>query len=102
MMDFIVALISFFLTGPLQTEINEKLAAAGAPQAIVKPLIDCAREAAPAVLERALSDPWWAATSTLSVWTGYSRPETILSDAAPACRPAIEAARPFLATAAAS
>lgn len=102
MMDFFAALISFFLTGPLQTELNEKLAAARAPQAIVTQVADCAREAAPAVLERALSDPWWAATSSLSVWAGYSRPETILFDAAPACRPAIEAARPFLAAAAAS
>lgn len=102
MMDFIATLISFFLTGPLQTELNEKLAAARVPPAIVTQVSDCAREAAPALVERAVSDPWWAATSALGVWVGYSRPETILSEAAPTCRPALEAARPFLAAAAAS
>ncbi|MBX9758319.1 MAG: hypothetical protein K2Y29_06045 [Beijerinckiaceae bacterium] len=102
MMEFISALISFFLTGPLQTELNEKLAAARVPQAIVTQVTDCAREAAPALIGRALSDPWWATTSSMGVWAGYSRPEAILAEAAPACRPALEAARPFLAAAAAS
>ena len=89
-------LVSFFLTGPLQAEISEKLAAARAPQAIVTQVADCARDAAPALLERAISDPWWAATSSFSVWTGMARPESILVQAAPACCPAVAAARPFL------
>lgn len=96
MWDFISLLVSIFLTGPLQDELSGKLAAARAPQAIVAQVTDCARDAAPALVERAVSDPWWAATSTLSVWAAYSRPEAILLDAAPACRTAVEAARPFL------
>ncbi len=74
MMEFISMLVSFFLTGPLQAEISEKLAAARAPQAIVTQMTDCARDAAPALLERAMSDPWWAATSSFSVWTGWPGP----------------------------
>jgi hypothetical protein len=96
MMEFISMLVSFFLTGPLQAGISEKLAAARAPQAIVTQMADCARDAAPALLERAMSDPWWAATSSFSVWTGMARPETILVEAAPGCGPAVAAARPFL------
>lgn len=96
MWEFVSLLVSIFLTGPLQDELNEKLAAARAPQAVVAQVADCARDAAPALVERAVSDPWWAATSTVSVWAGYARPEVILLDAAPACRPAVEAARPFL------
>jgi hypothetical protein len=96
MMEFISMLVSFFLTGPLQSELSEKLADARAPQAVVSQLSDCARDATPALLDRAISDPWWAATSTFSVWTGMARPESILVQAAPACAPAVAAARPFL------
>ena len=39
MMDLLSALISFFLTGPLQTELQEKLAAARVPQAIVTQVV---------------------------------------------------------------
>ncbi len=89
-------LVSFFLTGPIQAELSEKLAAARAPQAIVAPLVDCARDAAPALLSRATSDPWWAATSAVKVWTGFASPESLLGEAAPACKPALDAALPFL------
>ena len=96
MSGFIAMLVSIFLTGPLQSELSEKLAAARAPQAVATQVAGCARDAAPALVDRAVSDPWWAATSAFAVWAGYSRPEAILLDAAPACRPAVEAARPFL------
>ena len=89
-------LVSIFLTGPLQSELADKLAAARAPQAVVTQLGACARDAAPALVERAVSDPWWAATSVVAVWTGFSRPEAILLAAAPGCAPAVAAARPFL------
>ena len=96
MSEFISLLVSIFITGPLQSELTEKLAATRAPQAIVTQVADCAREAAPVLVERAFSDPWWAASSALTIWTGYARPEAVLVDAAPACRPAVEAAKPFL------
>lgn len=102
MMEILAAVVTFFLTGPLQTELNEKLAAARAPQAVATHLASCAGKAAPAMIEKALSNPVWAVNSVLGVWTGYARPEAILLDAAPACRPAIEAARPFLTDAAGS
>lgn len=96
MMDFIATLVSIFLTGPLQAELSEKLAAARAPQAIVAQVTDCAAAAAPVILDKVVSDPWWAATNVVRVWAGLARADSVLIDAAPACRPAIDAARPFL------
>ena len=96
MNDLIAALVSLLLTGPLQSTMEEKLAAARAPQAVVSQVSACASTAAPVVVERVLGDPWWAVTTVVRVWTGLADPEAVLLDAAPACRPAIEAARPFL------
>src|SRR5215213_7673595 len=97
MQDLIAALISFFLIEPLQAQVADKLAAARAPQAVLAAVAACARAARPVIVDRATSDPAWAVSSVVQVWIGSASPETILADAAPACRPAIEAARPFLA-----
>ena len=97
MMDLIAALISFFLIEPLRAEMAERLAAARAPQAVVAEVMACADAAAPRILERAVDDPWWAASSTVGVWLGSARPEALLFEAAPGCASAVEAARSFLA-----
>ena len=96
MMESFAAVVSFFLTGPLQAELSEKLQMARAPQEIVSSLMDCSKEAAPAIVDRVLSDPFWALTQTFNVWTGQKQPEAVLLEAAPACAGAIDAARPFL------
>ena len=96
MMEFFAALVAFFLTGPLQAELSGKLASAQAPQAIVSSVVECSKEAAPAIVDRVLSDPLWAATQTFNVWTGQIQPDAVLLEAAPGCASAIEAARPFL------
>ena len=96
MQDLIAALVSFFLIEPLQTEMADKLAAARAPQAVATEVTACARAAAPVMVERATSDPWWAVSSAVSVWIGSAQPETLLIEAAPSCAPAVQAARPFL------
>ncbi|GJE43856.1 hypothetical protein [Methylobacterium soli] len=95
MQDLIAALISFFLIEPLQAEIAEKLKGARAPQAILNDVATCAQAARPVIVDRATSDPWWAVSSIAQVWIGTTRPEVILADVAPVCRPALEAARPF-------
>ena len=97
MQDLLAALISFFLMQPLQEKVADKLDAARAPRAIVAQVAGCAQAATPVVVERATSDPWWAVSTIVQVWTGTAKPENILADTAPVCRPAIEAARPFLA-----
>jgi hypothetical protein len=96
MMDIFAAIVSFFITGPLQAELSERMNAARAPATIVTDVMTCAGAAAPLVVQRVLSDPGWALTQTFNVWTGQRKAEAVLLDAAPACSAAIEAAGPFL------
>ena len=97
MQDLLAALISFFLIEPVQKKMADKLDAARAPRAIIAQVAGCAQAATPVVVERATSDPWWAVSTIVQVWTRTAKPDKILAETAPACRPAIEAARPFLA-----
>ena len=96
MQSFIAALISFFLIDPLQAELAKKLNAARVPQGDLNDVTACAKAAKPAIVDRAMSEPTWAMSSIVQVWIVMARPEAILADTAPACRPAIETARPFL------
>ena len=92
----LAALVSFFLIDPLQAEMSKRLTAAGAPPTVVADVASCARTATPALVDRATGDPWWAATTAVGIWLGSTKPDAVLVDAAPACAPAIDAARPFL------
>jgi hypothetical protein len=96
MQEFIAALISFFLVEPLQHEIADTLAATRAPREIVVAVTDCAREHGPETVDRATENPWWAASSALSIWTGLATPQTLLVEAAPDCAAAVEAIESFL------
>lgn len=96
MQDIIAALASFFLIEPLQAEVAERLAKAGAPQAIVSEVTVCAKAATPLIIERTASDPWWAGSTAIRLWMGSAEPAAILIEIAPACAPAAGAARPFL------
>jgi len=92
----LAALVSFFLIDPLQAEISKRLEAAGAPPTIVADVAACGRTATPVIVERATSDPWWAATTAAGIWIGSTKPDSVLVDATPACAPALDAAGPFL------
>lgn len=92
----LAALVSFFLIDPLQAEISKKLVAAGAPPTIAADVASCARTATPIIVERATGDPWWAASTAAGIWLGSTKPDAVLVEVAPACAPAIDAARPFL------
>lgn len=91
------ALVSFFLIDPLQVEIADRLASAGAPPAIVADVTSCARPATPVIVERATGDVWWAASTAFALWVGSTTPDAVLVETAPVCAAAVEAARPFLA-----
>jgi 4-hydroxy-3-methylbut-2-enyl diphosphate reductase IspH len=94
--DLIAALISFFLVGPMQSDLRDRLAEARAPAAVVQQVVECATAATPVLATRGVQDPWWALTTTLGIWVGTSTPEAVLREAAPGCGPAMAAARPFL------
>jgi hypothetical protein len=89
-------LLATFVLSPLQAEIDAKLEAANAPRAIVEQVQTCMADATPHLVEKANGDWIWTASTVISVATGLRQPIRILSDEAPACRPAIEAIRPQL------
>ncbi len=97
MIETLIAwLVATFLLGPLQSEIASRLEAGRAPAAVVQQMADCATAAAPALIQRAAGDPWWAVTTAMGAWIGTASPDAVLRDAAPGCAPALAAARPFL------
>lgn len=98
--DILIFLFTTFVVEPFQTELNQKLAAAQAPPAVVAQISECAKIAIPILADRAMSAPWWGASTVISVWVGTTSPESVLSDAAPVCGSAVQAARPFLSGAA--
>jgi hypothetical protein len=96
MQDLLVTLITFFLVEPLQHEIATTLADLQAPREVVTSLLTCASEHGSQIVDLALGDPWWAASSAFGVWVGLTEPFALLTDAVPDCAAAVEAARPFL------
>ena len=96
MQDLFAALISLVLVQPLETELRDRLEAARAPQAAVAEVAACIQTSAPALAQRAWSDPWWVASTSLRVWIGTASPEAVAAEAAPACAPAIRAVAPYL------
>jgi hypothetical protein len=95
--DLIAFLVATFLVGPLQSTLVGQLADGRAPAAVVQQVEACATAALPALVERAGHEPWWAMRTAFGAWIGTTSPVAVLTGAAPACGPAMAAARPFLA-----
>jgi hypothetical protein len=89
-------LLATFVVTPLQAEIDRKLLAANASRAVVEQVQTCMADATPRLTEKAGGDWFWGVSTVVSVATGFSRPEQVLSDQVPSCRPAIESVRPLL------
>lgn len=96
MNDLFHWLLATFVLTPFQTEIDRKLAATNASRAAIEQVRTCMSAAAPALTERAAGDWVWGARTVISVATGISRPDQVLADEIPVCRPAIETIRPLL------
>ncbi len=94
--DIIAFLVATFLVAPLQSTIEERLAAARAPAAVVAQVEACATAALPALVERASANPWWAVTTAFGAWIGTTSPEAVLRQAAPECGAVLNAARPAI------
>jgi hypothetical protein len=94
--DFLLSLVSFFIIDPFTAELNQKLALAQAPAAVVQDVRACAAAAAPVLLERVANDWWWAGTTAISVSVGMTTPQQVLVEIAPACAAAMRAANPFI------
>lgn len=96
MSTILSALVSLFLLQPLQDSFAERLAAAGAPRAVVADVAVCATSGIPQAVERVTAEPLWALSRAIQVWVGVVSPEAALVEAVPGCARAVEAARPFL------
>jgi hypothetical protein len=94
--DFLLSLVSFFIIDPFTAELNEKLAIAQAPAAIVQNVRSCAVAAAPMLLDRVSNDWWWASTTAIAVSVGMTTPQQVLVEIAPVCASAVRAAEPFI------
>lgn len=94
--DFVLSVFSFLVIEPFQAELNSKLRAVQAPAAIIQQVEGCARAAAPVLVDKAMTDWWWAGMTAVYVTIGMQAPERVLADSVPACGPAIRAAQPFL------
>ncbi len=94
--DLLAWAFALFVVEPAMAA-GDKLAAARAPQEIVRALGDCTRRGGPILAERALAEPGWAVTTVVRVWLGTTRIEAVLADFDPTCADAYAKARPFLA-----
>lgn len=95
--DIFLWLLMAFVVEPAQAEGSARLAAAGAPAAVVAELGRCAAEAGPALAGRATAEPWWGVTTAAGVWLGTRDGLAVLAEATPGCAAALAAARPILA-----
>jgi hypothetical protein len=91
--DLIHWLLATFVIAPVQADIDTKLRAASASGAVAAQVQNCMADATPALLAKAGNDWLWTTKTVISVATGVTQPEQVLSDQVPACRPAVEAIR---------
>ncbi len=94
--DAVAALFTLFLVEPFEARTREALAAARAPEAVVRDLSECAARAAPALAARALDDPAAAAATAVRLWMGTRTASDLLDGIDPGCATAIAAARRHL------
>lgn len=94
--DLFTWLLATFVMGPAQAEFAEMMQAAKAPAAIVQQVQACAAGGTPKLVDRAMSDPWWAITTSISVTVGLAEPQSVLAEVSPECAAAMSAVRPFL------
>jgi len=85
--EWIAALFAAFVVDPLQADIQQRLEEMKAPVEVVAQAGNCLRTTAPALIERATGDLWWAGTTAVSVATGLTSPAELLDANNPACGP---------------
>ncbi len=87
-------LVATFLLAPLMGALSDALA--DAPARLASDALSCASAAGPALVQRALEDPWWAIWTALGAWLGLATPDAAIRAAAPSCAAALDAVKPYL------
>lgn len=100
--DAFLSLLSAFVIDPAMAEFNDRLGALRAPPAVIEQVRACALDAPMALAEKAAGDLWWGASTVIGVAVGMTSATSVIAAATPGCAAAMTAARPFLASAAAS
>ncbi len=95
--DLFAWLFALLVVDPITADLNEKLAAVGAPAAVYEQVGRCAAEAGPALAQRAANDPWSGAVLAFEVAVGWTPASGVLANASPACGQAVAAAEAALA-----
>ncbi len=85
--EFFSWLFAALVVDPIQAEIVTRLEQAKAPVAIVSQVNQCLGTTAPALIERAGGDLWWAGSTIVAVATGFTTPAELLDAGNPACGP---------------
>ena len=100
MLEVVMMLVSFFITGPFQSDLAERMAAARIPAATANAAMaqvqQCATAAGPVLAGRAVSDPWWGITTVAGIAMGMTEARPVLASAAPVCAAAIATIEPLL------
>jgi hypothetical protein len=94
--DIFAIIINLLIVDPLQAEMNERLADARAPQALIADVRNCAEASLPKLADRAMADPAWVVATGLDVWLGRSTPDNVLGSISPECNTTVTSARAYL------
>ncbi|MCG8154924.1 hypothetical protein JMY81_18405 [Brenneria goodwinii] len=85
MQTIISAILAFFLFEPFENELNRYAESINMPKETAQQVISCLKSETPKIVEKVQSDLWWTTTAILSIWTGVSDVEQIITEAAPNC-----------------
>lgn len=94
--DIFLALVNMFVVEPAQAELGRRLEQLRAPPAIIRDVSDCLSAARPVLIEAYIEDPVRGVLTVVRLWTGLTTYDAVLQDEVPACKPALQAARPYL------
>jgi len=94
--DAVAALLALFLVEPFEVRTRDALAAARAPEAVLRDVSECAARAAPALAGRAVADPAVAVATVVRLWMGTRDVTSLLDEVDPGCSAALAAARRHL------
>lgn len=83
--DLLAWLFTALVIDPVQAEIVTRLEQVRAPVSVVAEINACLSTTAPALLDRAGRDFWWAGSTAVSVTTGFTSPAELLDASNPAC-----------------
>jgi hypothetical protein len=75
---------------------DKRRGGANAPRAAVSAALGCVRSSTPAIADRLVENPMWAAWQVYDVWIGGKNPEAVVLEIAPSCAGPMNLLKPYL------